>query len=84
MPSRAAERRPRLAPVGIDSGADRVVLLMPGPGGPGRVPAAPGWAVALRVKPLSMTQRLGPVGLPSLTQHGRADGIRSHRGGTGR
>ena len=38
----------------------------------GRVPAARGRAVALRVEPLSKAQRLAPDGLPSLTQHGQA------------
>ena len=49
-----------------------VVVLMPGLGGPGRVPAVRGRAVALRVEPLSKAQRLAPDGLPSLTQHGQA------------
>ncbi len=35
---------------------------------PGRVPAARGRAVALRVEPLAKAQRLAPVGLPSLTR----------------
>jgi hypothetical protein len=39
---------------------DGVVLLSPGLGGPGRVPAARGRAVALRVEPLSKAQRLAP------------------------
>ena len=51
---------------------DGVVSLMPGLGGPERVPAARGRAVALRVEPLSKAQRLAPDGLPSLTQHGQA------------
>ena len=51
-----------------DMTMDAVVLLMPGLGGPGRVPAARGRAVALRVEPLSKAQRLDPYGLPSLTQ----------------
>ena len=51
-----------------------VILLLPGLGGLGRVPAARGRAVALRVEPLSKAQRLAPDGLPSLTQHGRAGG----------
>ncbi len=38
----------------------------------GRVPAARGRAVALRVEPLSKARRLAPDGLPSLTQHGQA------------
>ena len=53
---------------------DAVVSLMPGLCGPGRVPAARGRAVALRVEPLSKAQRLAPVGLPSLTQYGQAGG----------
>ena len=53
---------------------DGVVLVMPGLCGLGRVPAARGRAVALRVEPLSKAQRLAPVGLPSLTQHGQAGG----------
>ena len=40
--------------------------------GVGRVPAARGRAVALRVEPLSKAQRLAPDGRPSLTQHGLA------------
>ncbi len=47
---------------------------MPGLCGPGRVPAARGRAVALRVEPLSKAQRLAPDGLPSLTQHAQAGG----------
>jgi hypothetical protein len=42
--------------------------VAPGLRGPGRVPAARGRAVALRVEPLSKAQRLAPVGLPSLTR----------------
>jgi hypothetical protein len=52
--------------------ADDVVLLMPALGGAGRVPAARGRAVALRVEPLGY-RRLAPDGLPSLTR------IRSRR-----
>ncbi len=48
---------------------DGVVLLMPGLCGPGRVPAAWGRAVALRVEPLSNAQRLAPDGLPPLTRN---------------
>jgi len=44
-----------------------VVLLLPGLGWPGRVPASRGRAVALRVEPLSKAQRLAPDGRPSLT-----------------
>ena len=46
-----------------------VVLLMPGLLGPGRVPAARGRAVALRVEPLAKAQRLAPVGRPPLTHN---------------
>jgi hypothetical protein len=53
---------------------DAVVRLMPGLGGPGRVPALRGRAVALRVEPLSKAQRLAPEGLPSLTQLGQTGG----------
>jgi hypothetical protein len=53
---------------------DGVVLLVPGLVGPERVPAVRGRAVALRVEPLSKAQRLAPVGLPSLTQHGQTGG----------
>ena len=54
--------------------AQLVQMVAPGLRGPGRVPAAQGRAVALRVEPLSEAQRLAPVGLPSLTQHGQAGG----------
>jgi hypothetical protein len=54
--------------------ADGVVLLMPGLGRSGRVPAVRGRAVALRVEPLQAAQRLDPDGLPSLMQHGQAGG----------
>jgi len=53
---------------------DGVMLLWQGLGGPGRVPAARGRAVALRVEPLSKARRLPPGGRPSLTQHGQAGG----------
>ncbi len=46
---------------------------LPGPGGPGRLPAARGRAVALRVEPPGY-RRLAPDGLPSLTQHAQAGG----------
>jgi hypothetical protein len=48
-----------------------MALLLPGPGGPWRLPAARGRAVALRVEPPGY-RRLAPDGLPSLTQHGQA------------
>jgi hypothetical protein len=51
--------------------ARTVALLMPGLVGPGRLPAAQGRAVALRVEPPGY-RRLAPDGLPSLTQHGQA------------
>ena len=54
--------------------AQLVQMVAPGLRGPGRVPAAQGRAVALRVEPLSEAQRLAPVGRPSLTQHGQAGG----------
>ena len=57
-----------------DVPVDGVALLVPGLGGPGRVPVALGRAVALRVEPLSKAQRLAPEGLPSLTQDGQAGG----------
>ena len=38
----------------------------------GRVPAARGRAVVLRIEPLSKAHRLDPVGLPSLAQHSQA------------
>jgi hypothetical protein len=50
---------------------DAVVLLMPVLCGPGRLPAARGRAVALRVEPPGY-RHLAPDGLPSLTQHGLA------------
>ena len=43
-----------------------VVLMLPGLCGPGRLPAARGRAVALRVEPPGY-RRLAPDGLPSLT-----------------
>jgi hypothetical protein len=57
-------------------------VRMPGLCGPGRLPAARGRAVALRVEPLSKAQRLAPEGLPSLTRTwpGRRS-RRSSRGG---
>jgi Domain of unknown function (DUF932) len=45
-----------------------VVVLTAGLGGPWRVPAARGWAVALRVEPLSKAQRLDPDGRTSLAR----------------
>jgi hypothetical protein len=54
-----------------DLETDAVVSLMPGLCGPGRLPAARGRAVALRVEP-PVYRRLAPDGLPSLTQHGQA------------
>lgn len=54
--------------------AQLVQVVAPGLRGPGRVPAAQGRAVALRVEPLSKAQRLAPVGQPSLTPHGQAGG----------
>ena len=47
---------------------------LPGLGRSGRVPAARGRAVALRVEPLPKAQRLAPDGRLSLTQHGQAGG----------
>ena len=51
--------------------------------GPGRLPAARGRAVALRVEPLSKAQHLAPDGLPSLTQFGQAGvaGVNTMEGG---
>lgn len=56
-------------------------MPMPGLGGPGRVPAARGRAVALRVEPLSKAQRLAPFGHPSLTQFGQAGEAGVHEDG---
>ncbi len=50
-----------------------VLVLVLGLCGPGRLPAARGRAVALRVEPPGY-RRLAPDGLPSLTQHGQAGG----------
>ena len=50
---------------------DGMVPAMPGLCGPGRLPAARGRAVALRVEPPGY-RRLAPDGLPSLTQHDQA------------
>ncbi len=49
------------------------MALLPGLFGPGRLPAAPGRAVALRVEPPGY-RRLAPDGRPSLTQYGQAGG----------
>ena len=46
--------------------AQLVQVVALGLRGPGRVPAARGRAVALRVEPLSKAQRLAPDGLPSV------------------
>jgi len=50
-----------------------MLALLPGLCGPGRLPAARGRAVALRVEPPGY-RRLAPDGRPSLTQHGQAGG----------
>jgi len=47
------------------------LVLLPGLRGTGRLPAARGRAVALRIEPPGY-RRLAPDGLPSLTQHGQA------------
>ena len=70
--SKLAKQRSRLR-VALSVGTVvPLVLPLPSPGGPGRLGAARGRAVALRVEPLSKAQRLAPDGLPSLTQHGQA------------
>jgi hypothetical protein len=53
------------------------VVLQREVGGLGRLPAAQGRAVALRVEPPGY-RRLAPDGLPSLTQHGQAGGAGGH------